>query len=103
MAAVVEALRGDWLTQGPRVAAFEAAAARPPAARRTRSRSPPGTAALHAACFAAGVGPGDEVLTSAITFAASANCAAYVGATPRFADIDPATWNVSAGDGRAPR
>ena len=55
-----------------------------------------GTAALHAAAYVAGLGAGDELLTSAITFAASANCAAYVGATPRFADIDPATWNVSA-------
>src|SRR4029079_6636927 len=49
-----------------------------------------------AAAWVAGLGPGDELVTSAITFAASANCAAYVGATPRFADIDPATWNVSA-------
>ena len=53
-----------------------------------------GTAALHGAAFAAGVGRGDELVTSAITFAASANCGAYLGATPRFADIDPATWNV---------
>ena len=99
MAAVVEALRGDWLTQGPSVTAFEeqlAAACGAPYAVAFSS----GTAALHAACFAAGVGPGDEVVTSAITFAASANCAAYVGATPRFADIDPATLNVSVGDGR---
>src|SRR6478609_1352174 len=95
IAAVVEALRGDWLTQGPRVAAFEerlAAACGAPYAVAFSS----GTAALHAACFAAGAVAGDEVVTSAITFAASANCAAYVGATPRFADIDPATWNVSA-------
>ena len=94
IAAVVEALRGDWLTQGPRVAAFEeelAAACGAPFAVAFSS----GTAALHAACFAAGVGPGDEVVTSAITFAASANCAAYVGATPSFADISPETWNVS--------
>jgi UDP-4-amino-4,6-dideoxy-N-acetyl-beta-L-altrosamine transaminase len=95
VAAVVEALRGDWLTQGPRIAAFEeelAATCEAPYAVAFSS----GTAALHAACFAAGVGPGDEVVSSAITFAASANCAAYVGATPRFADIDPGTWNVSA-------
>jgi perosamine synthetase len=94
VAAVVEALRGDWLTQGPRVAAFEqelAAVCGAPYAVAFSS----GTAALHAACFAAGVGPGDDVLTSAITFAASANCAAYLGAKPVFADISPDTWNVS--------
>ena len=96
VAAVVEALRGDWLTQGPAVAAFEAALAERCGAPYAVAFSS-GTAALHAACHAAGAGPGDDVLTSALTFAASANCAAYVGATPRFADIDPRTWNVSAG------
>ncbi len=92
--AVVEVLNGDWLTQGPAVRAFEESvmeACDVPHAVAFSS----GTAALHGAAFAAGLGPGDELLTSAITFAASANCAAYVGATPRFADIDPATWNVS--------
>jgi perosamine synthetase len=95
IAAVVEVLHGDWLTQGPSVAAFEeavAAACEAPYAVAFSS----GTAALHAACHAAGLGPGDEVVTSAMTFAASANCAAYVGATPRFADIERATRNVSA-------
>jgi UDP-4-amino-4,6-dideoxy-N-acetyl-beta-L-altrosamine transaminase len=94
VAAVVEALRGDWLTQGPRVEAFEAQLAEVCGAPYAVAFSS-GTAALHAAAFAAGVRAGDEVVTSAITFAASANCAAYVGATPRFADIDPTTWNVS--------
>ncbi len=92
--AVVAVLRSDRLTQGPAVEGFErefAAAVDAPYAVAFSS----GTAALHAAAWAAGLGPGDEVLTSAITFAASANCAAYVGATPRFADIDPGTWNVS--------
>jgi perosamine synthetase len=92
--AVVDVLRGDWLTQGPHVGAFEeacAAACEVPHAVAFSS----GTAALHAAAHVAGLGPGDELLTSAITFAASANCGAYVGATPTFADIDPATWNVS--------
>ncbi len=92
--AVVEVLRGERLTQGPAVEGFEhdfAAAVDAPYAVAFSS----GTAALHAAAHAAGLGFGDELLTSAITFAASANCAAYVGATPRFADIDPATWNVS--------
>jgi UDP-4-amino-4,6-dideoxy-N-acetyl-beta-L-altrosamine transaminase len=92
--AVVEVLRGDWLTQGPAVAAFERAVAEAcdvPYAVAFSS----GTAALHAAAHAAGLGPGDELVTSAITFAASANCAAYVGATARFADIERDTWNVS--------
>jgi len=94
IAAVVEVLRGDWLTQGPAVAAFEEAVAEACDAPYAVAFSS-GTAALHAACHAAGLGAGDEVLTSPITFAASANCAAYVGARPTFADIDPATWNVS--------
>jgi perosamine synthetase len=94
IAAVVEVLRGDWLTQGPAVAAFEEACAAACGAPHAVAFSS-GTAALHAACHAAGLGPGDEVLTSGMTFAASANCAAYVGATPTFADIDPATGNVS--------
>jgi perosamine synthetase len=95
IAAVVAVLRGDWLTQGPAVAAFEAAVAAAAGVPHAVAFSS-GTAALHAACHAAGLGTGDEVLTSGMTFAASANCAAYVGATPTFADIDPATWNVSA-------
>jgi UDP-4-amino-4,6-dideoxy-N-acetyl-beta-L-altrosamine transaminase len=93
--AVVETLRGDWLTQGPAVAEFEeafAAACDVPYAVAFSS----GTAGLHAAAFAAGAGPGDELVTSALTFAASANCGAYLGATPTFADIERDTWNVSA-------
>jgi perosamine synthetase len=93
--AVVAVLRGDWLTQGPAVAAFEEACAAACGAPYAVAFSS-GTAALHAACFAAGLGPPDEAVTSGMTFAASANCAAYVGATPTFADIDPGTWNVSA-------
>lgn len=94
VAAVVAVLRGDWLTQGPTVSAFEddlAAACEVPYAVAFSS----GTAALHAAVHIAGLGPGDELLTSAITFAASANCGAYVGARPTFADIDLGTRNVS--------
>jgi perosamine synthetase len=95
IAAVVTVLRGDWLTQGPMVASFEEAfAARCEAPHAVAFSS--GTAALHAAVHTAGIGPGDELLTSAITFAASANCGAYVGARPTFADIDAASWNVSA-------
>jgi perosamine synthetase len=92
---VVEVLRGDWLTQGPEVAAFEDAIAEACDAPFAVAFSS-GTAALHGAAFAAGLGPGDELVTSAITFAASANCGAYLGATPRFADIERDTWNVSA-------
>jgi perosamine synthetase len=93
--AVLEVLRGDWLTQGPEVRRFEeafAAACEAPYAVAFSS----GTAALHGAAFAAELTAGDDLLTSAITFSASANCGAYLGATPRFADIEPATWNVSA-------
>jgi len=92
---VIDVLEGDWLTQGPMVRKFEQAVADHcdvPYAVAFSS----GTAALHGAAFAAGVGAGDELLTSAITFAASANCGAYMGAKPIFADIDPRTWNVTA-------
>jgi perosamine synthetase len=95
VAAVASVLRGDWLTQGPEVAAFEEAIAETCEAPYAVAFSS-GTAALHGAAFAAGIGPGDELLTSAMTFAASANCAAYLGATPRFADIEPSTWNISS-------
>jgi perosamine synthetase len=94
VAAVVAVMRGDWLTQGPNVASFEDAFAKACEAPHAVAFSS-GTAALHAATHVAGLHAGDELLTSAITFAASANCGAYVGATPTFADIDPDTWNVS--------
>jgi UDP-4-amino-4,6-dideoxy-N-acetyl-beta-L-altrosamine transaminase len=93
-AAVAAVLEGDWLTQGPAVSGFEeAVAARCGVPHAVAFSS--GTAALHGAAFAAGVGEGDEIVTSAITFAASANCGAYLGARPRFADIEEQTWNVS--------
>jgi perosamine synthetase len=95
VAAVVQTLRGDWLTQGPAVVAFEQAVADVCEAPFAVAFSS-GTAALHGAAMAAGLGPGDELVTSAITFAASANCGVYTGATPVFADVDAATWNVSA-------
>ena len=88
--AVVDVMGGDWLTQGPTIAEFEQALAdRVGAAHAVAFNS--GTAALHAACAAASIGPDDELITSAFSFAASANCARYVGAMPRFVDIDPAT------------
>jgi UDP-4-amino-4,6-dideoxy-N-acetyl-beta-L-altrosamine transaminase len=88
--AVLRVLCGDWLTQGPTVAAFEKALAAESGVRHAVAVSS-GTAALHLACLAAGVGPGDVGVTSPITFVASANCVAYCGGTPCFADIDPKT------------
>ena len=91
VAAVAEALRADWLTQGPTIAEFERAVAARVGAKHGVAFTN-GTAALHAACFAAGIGPGDEVITSPITFVASANCALYLGARIAFADIRPDTY-----------
>ena len=93
--AVVKVLRGDWLTQGPAVDAFEEALAATVDARYAVVFAN-GTAALHAACAAAGLGAGDVVATSALTFAASAACAHYVGARSTLVDIDPATLNLDA-------
>lgn len=91
--AVVKTLRSDGLTCGPKIESFEAALASVCGAKHAIAVSN-GTAALHVAMLAAGIGPGNRVLTSPNTFAASANCAAYVGATPDFADIDPLTLNL---------
>ncbi len=91
--AVAEALTDDLITCGPRVAALEKKLCEVTGAKYAVAVSN-GTAALHCACIAAGIGAGDEVITSPITFAASANCALYVGATPVFADIDPETYNI---------
>ena len=91
--AVVDVLRGDWLTQGPTVDRFEQAVADRVEARHAVAFSS-GTAALHGAAFAAGWGPGDVVVTSPLTFMASANCARYVGATPSLVDIERSTLNI---------
>ena len=91
--AVVEVLRGDWLTNGPTVRRFEEAFAERVGAGFAVALSS-GTAALHAAAHVAGIQPGDEVITSPLTFLASANCLLYCGATPVFADIDPDTLNL---------
>lgn len=91
--AVVEVLRGDFLTTGPAIGRFEAALASAVDASAAVAVSS-GTAALHAACFAAGVGPGDEVVVPAVSFVATANCARYLGAEPVFADVDPDTGLV---------
>jgi len=90
IAAVVEVLQGNWLTTGPRVAAFESAFAEVVGARAAVAVSS-GTAALHAAMDALGIGPGDEVIVPALTFAASANCVVYQGGVPVFADVLPDT------------
>ncbi|MBP1754617.1 MAG: glutamine--scyllo-inositol transaminase [Firmicutes bacterium] len=91
--AVVETLRSDYLTTGPKVEEFERSVADYLGAKYAVAVSN-GTAALHVACLAAGIGEGDEVITSPITFVASANCALYCGATPVFADINPDTYNI---------
>jgi len=88
--AVVRVLKGDWLTTGPTVDEFERKFAKYAGAKHAVAVSS-GTAALHAAFFAAGVGPGDEVIVPATTFVATSNAAVYLGATPRFADVDPET------------
>lgn len=95
IAAVVGALRSDWLTQGPQIRAFEEAMAARCGARHAISVAN-GTAALHLAALAAGLGPGDRLWTSPNTFVASANCALYCGAEVDFVDIDPRTYNMSA-------
>jgi len=90
VAAVVETLRSDWLTTGPKVSEFESALAAVAGTSDAVTMST-GTAALHAAMSAMGVGPGDEVIVTTMTFAASANCAVFLGATPIFVDVDPDT------------
>ena len=91
--AVSAVLRSDFLTQGPVVPAFEQALTEHCQARHAVAVSN-ATAALHLACRALQVGPGDLVWTSPITFVASANCALYCGADVDFVDIDPRTWNL---------
>jgi perosamine synthetase len=91
--AVVDVLRSDWLTTGPKVGEFEQAfAARVGSAYAVSFSS--GTAALHGAAFTAGLKPGDEAITTPLTFAATANCVLYQGATPVFADVSPDTLNL---------
>jgi len=113
IAAVVAALRSEWLTQGPEIARFEESLAAYCGARHAVAVSS-GTAALHLACLALELAPGDLLWTSANTFAASANCARYCGAEADFVDIDPRTGNISVpaleeklaqakGNGRLPK
>ena len=91
--AVVDVLRSDFLTQGPTVPAFEAALAQAGGARHAVAVNS-ATSALHIACAALDLGPGDWLWTSPVTFVASANCARYCGADVDFVDIDPATGNM---------
>lgn len=91
--AVIATLRSDYLTQGPVVPAFEAAVSSHCSVRHAVAVNS-ATSALHVACLALGVGPGDLVWTSPITFVASANCALYCGADVDFVDIDDRTWNM---------
>lgn len=91
--AVVDVLKSDYLTCGPKIDEAEAKLCAITGAKHAVLIAN-GTAALHATCFAAGIGPGDEVITTPMTFAASANCALYCGGRPVFADINPLTYNI---------
>ena len=91
--AAVNVLRGDLITTGPKVDELERELCRYTGAKYAVAVNS-GTSALHCACIAAGIGPGDEVITTPLTFAASANCAIYCGARPVFADINPKTYNI---------
>ena len=93
IAAVANALTGDWITQGPNVLRLEEALAALAGVGHAVAVAN-GTAALHAAYWAAGIGEGDEAITTPLTFAATANALVYQGARPIFADIDPATLNL---------
>ena len=93
--AVVEVLQSDWLTQGPTIERFEQAMAERCQADFAVAVCN-ATAALHIACLAAGLGPGDRLWTTPNTFLASANCGRYCGAEVDFVDIDPLTWNLDA-------
>jgi len=90
---VVKVLKSDWVTQGPKIADFERALCDYTQAKYAVAVSS-GTAALHIAALAAGLKVGDEIITSPITFVASANCALYCGAKAVFADVDPITANI---------
>ncbi len=91
--AVASVLRSDFITCGPKVEELERSLCEYTGAKYAVAVNS-GTSALHCAIMAAGIGPGDEVITTPITFAASANCALYCGATPVFADIDRDTYNI---------
>ncbi len=93
IAAVVDVLKSDWLTTGPKIGEFEERFAAWVGARHAVSFSS-GTAALHGTAFACGLGPGDEAITTPMTFCATANCVLYQSATPIFANVSPDTLNL---------
>ena len=93
--AVVDVLKSDFLTCGPKIEEAEKKLCKITGSKYAVLIAN-GTAALHVTMFAAGIGPGDEVITTPITFAASANCALYCGAKPVFADINPETYNIDS-------
>lgn len=95
--AVEEVLRSDYLTTGPKITEFEKKLIEITGAKYAVTIAN-GTAALHAACFAAGISAGDEVITTPITFAASSNAVLYCGGRPVFADINPVTYNIDPDD-----
>lgn len=95
--AVEEVLRSDYLTTGPKIAEFEQKLTEVTGAKYAAAIAS-GTAALHAACFAAGISAGDEVITTPITFAASSNAVLYCRGVPVFTDIDPVTYNIDPDD-----
>ncbi|GIN85269.1 spore coat protein [Heyndrickxia sporothermodurans] len=92
---VILTLKSPFLTQGPKIKEFEDRVAEYVGAKYAVAFSN-GTAALHGACFAAGIGTGDEIITTPITFAATSNAVLYCGGTPIFADIDEETYNIDA-------
>jgi perosamine synthetase len=92
--AVIQVLQSSNLTQGPKIAEFESALCDQVGSRFAIAFNS-GTSALHSTCLAAGIRPGDEVITSPNTFVASANCIVYCGARPVFADINPDTYNIA--------
>ncbi|QUL53560.1 UDP-4-amino-4,6-dideoxy-N-acetyl-beta-L-altrosamine transaminase [Paenibacillus tritici] len=93
---VLKVLQSDFLTSGPAIEQFEADLAAFTGAKYAVAFSS-GTAALHGACYAAGISDGDEVITTPMTFAATANCVLYQGGVPVFVDIDPLTYNLDPG------
>src|SRR5918999_1927318 len=93
---VLDVLRSGRLSLGPAIERFEELFAERVEAPYAAAVSS-GTAGLHLLCHLAGFGTGDEVITSPISFVASANCFVYEGATPVFADVDPHTWNLDPG------
>jgi UDP-4-amino-4,6-dideoxy-N-acetyl-beta-L-altrosamine transaminase len=95
--AVSKTIRSGWITQGPTIEFFETKIAQKVGAKYAIAVAN-GTAALHAACFAAGIGPGDEVIVPTLTFTASANCVLFCNGTPVLCDIDPTTLTIDLHD-----